>query len=61
MAPSRLKSTIQNAPFIDYVSTLSFDGQPVGAAMVYMNSEWGSVEIAVLPNAVGSIQVDDTF
>jgi hypothetical protein len=58
--PSRLKSTIKNAPLTDYVSTLSFDGQPVDAVMVYMNSEQSSAEIAVLPNAVGNIQVDAT-
>ena len=56
--PSRLKSSIQNAPLTDYVSTLSFDGQPVDAVMVYMDSGQTSAEIAVLPQSVGNIRVN---
>jgi hypothetical protein len=55
--PSKFTTTIKNAPLTTYVEGLDFEGAPVDAVMVYMDSEQTSAEIAVLPHATERLAV----
>lgn len=56
LPPTRLRSSIQNAPLTDLLNAVEISGQQVDAVLITM-SDGNAAELAVLPQSVTGIEI----